>query len=178
MNVDVRVQTADFSVGGEFDGLRQRLGGQMGAAASFVGLVRGRGGDPQGSEVGSEVQSAEQSAVRGEDGAAEVATLTLEHYPGMTERSIEKIVQDAGARWPLDDVVVIHRVGELPVGDQIVFVQVASRHRDSAFAACEMIMDYLKTNAVFWKREATARGSHWVESTVNDRDRAKGWEGG
>ena len=101
--------------------------------------------------------------------------LTLEHYPGMTESSIEAIVQEAGARWPLVATTVVHRVGTLRPLDQIVMVLTASAHRDAAFAAAEFIMDYLKTRAIFWKKEASDRGDQWIESTQADQQRAVGW---
>lgn len=151
--IDIRVQEADFSCAEEYRGARERLGGVAGAIATFVGLVRDHAGD------------------------ARVSELHLEHYPGMTERSIGAIVDQAAARWPLLDVVVIHRVGALRATDQIVYVQVASGHRAAAFAACEFIMDYLKTEAVFWKRESGAQGSRWIEATGEDRERLRTWGG-
>ncbi len=158
MQIDVRVQQADFDVAAEYAALRRRLPAQAGAIASFVGLVR-------------DLDSARSDR-------APVTALRLEHYPGMTERSIEAIVGQAGSRWPLLDVVVIHRVGSLAPEAQIVFVQVASAHRAAAFAACEFIMDYLKTEAVFWKREDRDGGSRWVEATEEDRERVSVWRGG
>jgi len=149
--IDIRVQEADFSQADEYQALRARQGGAMGAVTAFVGLVRDQGV------------------------AGAVTSLVLEHYPGMTERSIEAIVRQAEARWPILDVVVIHRVGTLAATAQIVFVQVASGHRAAAFAACEFIMDYLKTDAVFWKREAGAAGAHWIEATGDDRARVEAW---
>ena len=152
MNVEIRVQQDDFSVAAEYEGLLSRLPAGTGAIASFAGLVREMAGDD------------------------DVETLFLEHYPGMTERSISDIVSRAGERWPLSDVLVIHRVGELGPCAQIVLVQVASGHRAAAFAACEYIMDYLKTDAIFWKREMTGGGSRWIESTAEDRERAVAWK--
>ncbi|MBX3707281.1 MAG: molybdenum cofactor biosynthesis protein MoaE [Pseudomonadales bacterium] len=149
--VCVRVETADFSVADEYRSVRERLGGRAGAIATFVGLVRDLAGD------------------------GPVGVLELEHYPGMTERSIAAIVDQAVARWPLLDVVVIHRVGALHPTEQIVYVQVASGHRAAAFAACEFIMDYLKTEAVFWKRESGPAGQRWIESTGEDRARLASW---
>jgi len=105
-----------------------------------------------------------------------VQALRLEHYPGMTESSIRTIIDDARERWPLDDVVVVHRVGALLPGDQIVLVLVASGHRAAAFAACEFLMDYLKTRAVFWKKETRADGAEWIRSTTDDARRAAAWE--
>ena len=162
MFVDIRVQAEDFSVADEYRALRQRMPESTGAVASFAGLVRGAVTDADSQAADSQ--------------AAEVQTLYLEHYPGMTEGSIGDIVKQAAERWPLNDVVVIHRIGELAPLAQIVFVQVASRHRSAAFAACTFIMDYLKTAAIFWKREDTAAGRRWVEVTDEDRERAYAWE--
>lgn len=151
MHIEIRVSADDFDVGVEWQAQRTRVGGAAGAVATFVGLVRDRhANDP-------------------------VQVLELEHYPGMTESSIELIVRQAETRWPLLDVVVVHRVGRMLAGDQIVLVQVASAHRPAAFAACEFLMDYLKTDAVFWKREERDSGVHWIESTADDVERRKGW---
>jgi len=104
--------------------------------------------------------------------------MTLEHYAGMTEREIAKIAQEAAERWSVIDVTVIHRFGELQPADQIVLVVVAAGHRGEAFAACEFIMDYLKTRAPFWKREDTPAGARWVEARESDEEAARGWKGG
>jgi molybdopterin synthase catalytic subunit len=148
---EIRVSEADFDAGAELTALYARAGGALGAVATFVGLVRDQ-----------------------YDGER-VSTLHLEHYPGMTERSIDAIVDKALARWPLLDVLVVHRVGALDACAQIVYVQVGSGHRDAAFAAAEFIMDYLKTEAVFWKRESGGNGERWVESTEEDRQRRAAW---
>jgi molybdopterin synthase catalytic subunit len=156
--VRIAVQAADFDVATELARARERQGGRVGAVASFTGLVRDRHDD------------------------AAVTELLLEHYPGMTEQSIAAVVAQALGRWSLLDVTVIHRVGQLGGGDQIVFVQVASGHRAEAFAACEFLMDYLKTDAVIWKREARRHGDTgageavWVESTAADAARRGGWD--
>ncbi|MGL4001501.1 molybdopterin synthase catalytic subunit MoaE [Pantoea eucalypti] len=105
-----------------------------------------------------------------------VAALTLEHYPGMTEKALQEIVDAARERWPLQRVTVIHRVGELFPGDEIVLVGVTSAHRSSAFSAAEFIMDYLKTRAPFWKREATEQGDRWVDARDSDHQAAQRWE--
>ena len=152
---NVVVQTDDFDLQLAYERLRRNHGADVGAVAAFVGLVRDR--NPHGVE-------------------GEVSTLTLEHYPGMTEKSIEAIVAKAGERWPLLGVEVIHRVGTLEPQAQIVLVVVASGHRDAAFAGAEFIMDYLKTDAVLWKHEATQAGSTWVQSTDQDRQRAQDWD--
>jgi len=102
--------------------------------------------------------------------------MTLEHYPGMTERAIEKIVEEAKGRWQVMDCTVIHRFGALQPNDQIVLVAVASGHRGDAFAACEFIMDYLKTQAPFWKKEQTAEGARWVEAKAVDDKAAERWK--
>jgi molybdopterin synthase catalytic subunit len=149
----VRVQVEDFDVGAEVATLR-RANPKVGAVASFVGVVRDLNeGDS-------------------------VARMTLEHYPGMTEKAIEAIVAEARSRWDLIDVTVIHRVGELKPTDQIVLVVVASAHRGEAFAACEFIMDYLKTRAPFWKKEETPQGGRWVEARAADDEAAERWAPG
>ena len=148
----VRVQTEDFDVSAEIAALR-RGNRKIGAVASFVGVVR---------DVN--------------DGDS-VAALKLEHYPGMTEKAIEAIVAEAKARWNIVDVTVIHRVGDLRPLDQIVLVVVAGGHRGDAFAACEFIMDYLKTRAPFWKKEQTSQGARWVEARSSDDEAAERWSG-
>ena len=146
----VRVQTGDFDVASEIAALR---GGdaRVGAVAAFVGLVR---------DIND---------------AAAVSTLTLEHYPGMTEKALARIVDESKARWNVYDALVIHRVGELKPTDQIVLVVVTGAHRGEAFAACEFIMDYLKTRAPFWKKEQTPSGERWVEARASDDDAAARW---
>ena len=124
----------------------------IGAIASFVGVVRD---------------------INNGDGVSE---MTLEHYPGMTERALQDIVQQASTRWQVIDATVIHRVGRLMPTDQIVLVIVASMHRGDAFSACEFIMDYLKTAAPFWKKEITESGARWVDARVSDEDAMKKWE--
>lgn len=146
----VRVQTEDFDIGVELAALR-RGNPKIGAVASFVGLVRSLN-----------------------EGDA-VSELTLEHYPGMTEQSLAAIVDEARARWDIIDALVVHRVGTLRPGDQIVLVIVTSAHRGDAFAACEFLMDYLKTRAPFWKKEQTAEGARWVEARASDDVAADRW---
>ncbi len=114
--------------------------------------------------------------VRNHNQGDDVSTLTLEHYPGMTEKALAEIVGQARARWPLQRVTVVHRVGELRAGEQIVLVGVSGAHRGAAFNAAEFIMDYLKTRAPFWKREATAQGSRWVDARESDRQAAQRWQ--
>jgi len=147
----VRVQPQDFDAGAEIAALRAG-DARVGAVAAFVGTVRD---------------------VNDGDG---VSTLTLEHYPGMTERALEEIVAQARERWDVLECLVVHRVGELRPLDQIVLVVVTSAHRGEAFAACEFVMDYLKTKAPFWKKEATPRGERWVDARASDDDAAARWE--
>jgi molybdopterin synthase catalytic subunit len=153
----VRVQEADFDVGAEIAALT--IGhARAGAVASFVGLVRDV--DQGGSGESQHIQA-----------------MTLEHYPGMTEQALEDIVAEARQRWQLLDVTVIHRVGRLLPGDRIVLVVVSSSHRGEAFAACEFIMDYLKTRAPFWKKEETPQGGRWVDARDSDDHAATRWSG-
>ena len=146
----VRVQTEDFDAGAEISALR-RGDAKIGAVAAFIGLVRDVN---EGSKVNS---------------------MTLEHYPGMTERSLERIVLDAKSRFKVEHVLVVHRVGELLPTDQIVLVVSAGGHRGDVFSACEYIMDYLKTEAPFWKREASMEGARWVASRQSDEEAAARW---
>ena len=144
------VQSEAFELGAEVDALR-RGRTDIGAIASFVGLARDMN-----------------------DGS-DVAAMTLEHYPGMTEKALAALVEDAQSRWTLLDVTLIHRVGRLLPGDPIVLVAVAGSHRGEAFAACEFIMDYLKTRAPFWKKEETPEGERWVEARASDDAAAMRW---
>src|SRR5204863_2095112 len=114
--------------------------------------------------------------VRDLNDADEIRSMTLEHYPGMTEKSLTGIVDEAKGRWDLYDVLVIHRVGRLEPTDQIVLVAVSSAHRGEAFAACQFVMDYLKTRAPFWKKERTPQGDRWVEARASDDDAAASWQ--
>ncbi|TXH75969.1 molybdopterin synthase catalytic subunit MoaE [Thiobacillus sp.] len=144
------VQNAAFELGAEVDAMR-RGRSDIGAIASFVGLARDMN-----------------------DGS-DVAAMTLEHYPGMTEKALAALVEEAQSRWTLLDVTLIHRVGRLLPGDPIVLVAVAGSHRGEAFAACEFIMDYLKTRAPFWKKEETQEGERWVEARASDDAAAMRW---
>jgi len=139
----VSIQTADFDLGAEVAALRAADAG-VGAVASFVGTVRDRN-DGQG-----------------------VSAMELEHYPGMTEKAIEAMIDQAFERFDIRAARVIHRVGPLKPLDQIVLVVVTSAHRGAAFQACEFLMDYLKTQAPFWKKESTPEGSRWVDARVSD----------
>lgn len=144
--MSVSVREADFDIGAEIAALT--AGGiDAGAVASFVGLVRG----------------------------GEIRAMTLEHYPAMTEKALNEIVAEARRRWDLLGVRVIHRVGRLLPGDRIVLVVVTSGHRQAAFAACEFIMDYLKTQAPFWKLEETSAGSQWVDARESDAAALSRW---
>lgn len=146
----VRVQTEDFNVGAAIAQLRACDAG-IGAIATFIGTVRDVNDD------------------------AAITGISLEHYPGMTEAALAEIVADAKARFAIRDAIVIHRVGALAPGDQIVLVAVASAHRGSAFDACEFIMDYLKTRAPFWKKERLSQGERWVEARASDDEAAARW---
>ncbi|HBU29722.1 MAG: molybdenum cofactor biosynthesis protein MoaE [Thiobacillus sp. GWE1_62_9] len=146
----ILVQADAFDLGTEVDAMRHGRT-DIGAIASFVGLARDIN---EGSGV---------------------AAMTLEHYPGMTEKALAALVDEASARWALLDVTVIHRIGRLLPGDPIVLVAVASRHRGEAFSACEFIMDYLKTQAPFWKKEETMNGERWVEARASDDAAAARW---
>ena len=115
--------------------------------------------------------------VRGANAGQAVSVMELEHYPGMTQRSIQGILEQASGRWPLLAASVVHRIGRLQTGDQIVWVGVASAHREAAFSACEFIMDYLKNEAPFWKKEIGPRGGRWVEARSQDSARAARWDG-
>ena len=151
----IRVEEAAFDVGRELAafGSRDGLGNDtIGAVASFVGYVRGA-----------------------EPGAPPLVAMTLEHYPGMTERQLAAIEAEARGRWPLADVLVIHRYGRLVPGEPIVLVAVAAAHRRAAFEACEFLMDWLKTKAPFWKLEETAAGADWVEAKTSDDAAAERW---
>ena len=146
----IRIQTADFDIAALN---RELLAGRsdVGAIASFIGLVRDLEDDP-------------------------LQQMTLEHYPGMTEKALQGIAEKALARWQLADLAIIHRVGALKPADQIVMVSVLSAHRGDAFAACEFIMDYLKTDAPFWKKETSEQGSKWVEARKSDLFAQKKWD--
>ena len=146
----VSIQTADFDLSAEVAALRAADGG-VGAVASFIGTVRDRN-----------------------DGAG-VSRMELEHYPGMTERAIEAMIDVALQRFDIRAARVIHRVGPLDVGDQIVMVAVSSAHRGQAFQACEFLMDYLKTQAPFWKKEHTPEGARWVDARSTDDAALKRW---
>jgi molybdopterin synthase catalytic subunit len=145
----IQIQEQDFDIA---EVNRQLCAGRsdIGAIASFIGLVR-------------------------DLPANRLHKMTLEHYPGMTEKSLEKIVETAQLRWDILDAAIIHRVGELKPADQIVLVSVASAHRKAAFAACEFIIDYLKTDAPFWKKESSEQGENWVEAKNSDNEAREKW---
>ena len=146
----VRVQREDFDVGVEIAQLRAG-DPKIGAVASFVGIVRDLN---EGATVGS---------------------ITLEHYPGMTEKSLEEIAEQAKARWSLSNVLIVHRIGTLAPTDQIVLVVTTSSHRGDAFTACQFVMDYLKTEAPFWKKEITEDGARWVDARDSDGQAKQRW---
>jgi molybdopterin synthase catalytic subunit len=146
----VRVQAGDFDLGQELARLREG-DPRVGAVVSFVGTVRDM------------------------NEGANVSQLELEHYPGMTERALEDIVEQARARWPLYNALVIHRVGPMAPMEQIVLVACSAAHRGEAFAACEFIIDYLKTDAPFWKKEQTPEGARWVDARISDDSAKAKW---
>lgn len=148
--LSVSIREADFDIADLQHALLQGAA-QEGAVVAFTGYVRAAN---------------EGRAVRG---------MLLEHYPGMTERSIGEILEQAAARWPLLAVAVVHRVGRLAAGERIVWVGVAAAHREAAFQTCEFVMDYLKTRAPFWKKEQGPDGAHWVEARCSDIERAAAW---
>ena len=146
----ISIQTHDFDISLETE-LLERDNHADGALVTFTGRVRNKNlGD-------------------------KVTALHLEHYSGMTEKSLTQIIEQAKNRWPINRVKVIHRIGTLMVGEQIVFVGVTSPHRKAAFAACEFIMDYLKVDAPFWKKELTGTGERWLDAKASDKDKAKDW---
>jgi len=146
----IRVQEDDFDVGAELAKLTEGRHG-VGGVCSFVGLVRDMAGDET------------------------IASMTLEHYPAMTEKALAEIEAEANERWPLEDTVIIHRHGKLNPGDNIVFVAAASAHRDAAFDACRFLIDWLKTKAPFWKLEDTPEGGKWVDARASDDEAAARW---
>lgn len=148
--MSISIQQHDFDLAAELQVLRA-LSAETGAVVSFVGYVRDFSGGEQ------------------------IKNIYLEHYPGMCEKALEKIVAEAKQRWSLLGVRVIHRIGELGPTEQIVLVATSSVHRADAFAACEFIIDYLKTAAPFWKREQTAQGSHWLDTKDSDQQRMQRW---
>jgi molybdopterin synthase catalytic subunit len=146
----IRIQAADFDIAAvNRELLAERS--DVGAISSFIGLVRDLAGDS-------------------------LQQMTLEHYPGMTEKALQRIAEKAQARWQIADLAIIHRIGALKPADQIVMVSVLSAHRGDAFAACEFIMDYLKTDAPFWKKETSELGSKWVDSRKSDKFALKKWD--
>ncbi len=144
------IQTEDFDLTTEVSHTRNN-NPQIGAIVSFIGTVRDL-------HPGS------------------ISSMTLEHYPEMTEKSLKSIVTEARERWDLQNVTIIHRIGELKVNDQIVLVVTTSKHRQAAFESCYFIMDYLKTDAPFWKKESTEKKEEWVESRESDDEQKKRWQ--
>ncbi len=152
----VRVQKETFNSGDEINAFSAR-NAVSGGIASFVGQMR----DFRGPDRAS--------------GAA-IAGMTLEHYPGMAERQLSDLAAEAHTRWPLDDILIVHRYGDLRPGDPIVLVAVASAHREPAFDACRFLMDWLKTQAPFWKKEVSATGASWVDAQASDDAKAARWD--
>lgn len=148
--MSVRVQRDDFDIGAEIARIGKE-GHDVGGIASFVGIVRGG------------------------DGEGAIDAMTLEHYPGMTEKELARIEAEALARWPISASLIVHRYGRLLPGDNIVLVIAASRHRQAAFEACEFLVDWLKTKAPFWKNEETADGGKWVDAREADDTAAERW---
>ncbi len=146
--MEIRVQQEPFAAGGELDAFTARADG-AGAVVSFSGIVR--------------------------DDSGKMAEMVIEHYPGMTERALETIAQEAMERWSLADALVIHRFGTMQPGEQIMMVATASRHRKDAFEAAEFLMDYLKSRAPFWKKEHGSDGTSWVAAKQEDEDALKRW---
>jgi molybdopterin synthase catalytic subunit len=152
----IRVQREDFDIGAEIDKLTAGRS-DIGGFASFTGLVR--------DFVGKDKAA-----------GADVSAMTLEHYPGMTEKRLAEIEAEANKRWPLEASLIIHRYGKLTAGERIVLVACAAAHREDAFAACQFLMDWLKTSAPFWKQEDTAAGPRWVEADAKDDELAARWK--
>ena len=150
----IRVQEADFDLGAELAALTRGNTG-IGGLAVFVGLMRDRAG-PEAPET--------------------IKAMTLEHYPGMTEKALARIEAEANERWPLEASLIVHRVGRLEPGERIVLVAAASTHRQAAFEACQFLIDWLKTKAPFWKQEETESGAKWVEARESDDQAAKRWQ--
>ncbi|MCW8914859.1 MAG: molybdenum cofactor biosynthesis protein MoaE [Magnetovibrio sp.] len=147
----IRVQEHDFDPGVELE-LLSKGNNAIGGVCSFIGMVRDFAGDEQ------------------------ISAMTLEHYPGMTEKQLEAIEKEANERWPLDATLIIHRYGRLEPGERIVFVAAASAHREAAFEACHFLIDWLKTKAPFWKKENASSGDQWVEAKTCDDEATKRWE--
>ncbi|HCL72551.1 MAG: molybdopterin synthase catalytic subunit MoaE [Gammaproteobacteria bacterium] len=155
----ITVQQADFDLAAEYKRLREDAG-DAGAIVTFTGLVRE-----------FYMPDADEALTGGS-----TQTLYLEHYPGMTEKSLQDIVAQAESRWPLLGTRIIHRIGKLQPGDQIVIVATASSHRHAAFEAAEFIMDYLKSHAPFWKKQSSATSSDWISSRSSDSEALKRWQ--
>ncbi len=147
----IKVQREDFDIGGEISRMTKD-NTAIGGLACFVGLVRDIAGD------------------------AKIASMTLEHYPGMTERQLETLEAEARQRWALQDVLIVHRFGKLLPGDRIVLVVTASSHREASLQSCEFLIDWLKTKAPFWKLEETESGAKWVAAREEDNEAADRWD--
>jgi len=151
----IAIQEDDFSIENLFEQIKQQAGNNAGAISTFTGLVR----------------------EKDQPGQSPLTALKLEHYPGMTEKALAAIAEDAKKRFSLSSVVIVHRIGKLEVGERIVFVGTSSEHRESAFNGCQFIMDYLKNEAPFWKKEFREDGSeNWIEQKQSDVDTIKNWQ--
>lgn len=160
----IRIQTADFSLDEEYRKLRE-LAGDAGAIVTFTGLVR---------ELYDSTSEQQAQPKAGQQG--KIHSLYLEHYPGMTEKSLQKISDQAAQKWPLLASCIIHRVGQLTAREQIVFVGTASAHRQDAFDSAQFMMDFLKSNAPFWKKQSSDSGSSWIESKQSDTQALDRWQ--
>jgi molybdopterin synthase catalytic subunit len=151
LQTKIQIQAQDFNLGDEV-ALLEKNNHSDGAIVTFTGRVRNK------------------------NEGLDVSALHLEHYPGMTEKSLEKIIHQAREKWQLGNICVIHRIGTLALGEQIVFVGVTSKHRQDAFCAAEFIMDFLKVKAPFWKKEVTSQGTKWLDARDSDSQEAKKWQ--
>ena len=151
----ITIQEDDFSIENLFEQIKQQSGKNAGAISTFTGLVR----------------------EKDQPGQSPLTALKLEHYPGMTEKALVAIAEEAKERFSLSSVVIVHRIGKLAVGERIVYVGTSSEHRESAFNGCQFIMDYLKNEAPFWKKEFREDGSeNWIEQKQSDVDTIKNWQ--
>ena len=153
----ISIQREDFDLAKEYAKLRVKIGNEVGAIVTFTGTVR--------------------EQVFSENTEERTSTLRLEHYPGMTEKQLKKIEEEALSRWPLEGVLIIHRYGRLKPGDQIVLVATTSKHREAALESCHFLIDWLKTKALFWKMECGESGESWVQASDEDEDAASRWDG-
>ena len=163
----IRVQREDFDIGRELDALTRDNPG-VGGLCSFVGLVRDLHPDAR-------TPGAEGESEGGDAAGGKVSAMTLEHYPGMTEKMLQRIDEQAHRRWPLEASLVVHRYGRMEPGERIVLVATASAHRQAAFESCQFLIDWLKTKAPFWKLEESPDGGRWVDARDSDDTAAARW---